>query len=168
MRFAIRIMGRILRRVGELAVGGCVVGAMRADVDEAGLGRLRHDDVSVRHREEPEVTAALVDPDARRLHHGPVPHRRDMAPRQVGREKTPVVEHVSGHGIRDVVGRQRDEVHIESNFAGLQISVIVIDEPVFANGASVDLKRDRHGEDAMASRREQPDRRVGRKFVGEP
>jgi len=124
--FVLLVVQRVALDGTVLLVGGRVVGAVRGDVDvPAGTHAVRLDHEMRRHGEETEGTLALGHVRVARANHVAVAHGGDASPglaggERVGRKEAPVVEHVAGGGVADVVRREREAVDAEQNLPRLQ------------------------------------------------
>ena len=90
---------------------------MFAAVDETVGTRRRSHDMEIGHREEAEVAAADLDAGVRRAGDAPDAHHGDSAPRRIGGEEAPVIEHVARCGIGDVVRGDRKRLKLKQHLA---------------------------------------------------
>ena len=127
--------------VAEVGVGDGVAGAVGADVAEpvraAGFCR---DDRLGRHRVEAEVTTADLDVGVGGLDDRTDADHRDPPPRLLGGEEPPIVQHVAGDGVGDVVGGEREAFDLQPYLAGCQLLLGWLGDAGGAEVRSVDLE----------------------------
>jgi hypothetical protein len=119
---AVRLVDRIGRDLQVLAIRLGVLLAVGHAVDE--LARpdvLRLDPQVSSHGEEPEDPLALGDVRMVRVDHVCEAHHRDPPEALRGREEAPVVEHVPGGRVGDVVRGQGEAVHPQQHLPRGQV-----------------------------------------------